>query len=603
MSTESNDTSSDWRRQRRRSRGSATATPEAPPEETEELEPLEEEETTRTLFSYLEPFIDVIGSFGGPLVIAGVVGLITGIVLVAFVGSLRLYGFITLAFGLVLLVTVGLIFLSSVFAAFISRTGRYGVNSLVMLAAFLGILLVANFISFSNHSRIDVTATNQFSLATSTKDLLGDLDQPIHATAFYPQEFGQNQNMLARQIKVSETLQEFAARSNNFTYDFVDPELEPEVARDKGLTQYESIVVEGLDTGILDEVLRTDDGYTQLEQDLYTSLLVATGIDQKKIYFLSGHGERNIDTQLSEGYAVIRRDLEAFNYTVEELNWSAATEEVEVPSDAALLIVAGPRGELPLGHAEALNQFMLGMNTDGSERTEAGRLIFLVEPDTHETFLEFLTTWGIVAAQRYILDKSLKDNPHTLLLRNYFRAAPLEIIAPRGRPLEEVIMPGATALTAIDDGLREPRPLIGSSLDSYLVESIDVTEPITEGENAHPSGFFIPAYIIENGISPVGSEIPPRGVAEHQLSSLVVFGDSDFLANSLVNRGDGARLFLNSANYLLGDFSLASIRDRAFVFREFNLDKNEFNFVRFTSWLLLPGLMGLLAGLVWYIRR
>jgi hypothetical protein len=88
----------------------------------------------------------------------------------------------------------------------------------------------------------------------------------------------------------------------------------------------------------------------------------------------------------------------------------------------------------------------------------------------------------------------------------------------------------------------------------------------------------------------------------------MVFGDADFLANgttenTFVNRGSGANLFYNSANFLLGDYSLASIRDRAFVFRELNLDRNEFNFVRFTSWLLLPGLMGLLAGLVWYVRR
>jgi hypothetical protein len=62
-------------------------------------------------------------------------------------------------------------------------------------------------------------------------------------------------------------------------------------------------------------------------------------------------------------------------------------------------------------------------------------------------------------------------------------------------------------------------------------------------------------------------------------------------------------MFLNSANYLLGDFSLVSIHDRQFVFREFNLDQNQFNFVRFSSWFFLPGLMGLMAALVWWVRR
>jgi hypothetical protein len=53
----------------------------------------------------------------------------------------------------------------------------------------------------------------------------------------------------------------------------------------------------------------------------------------------------------------------------------------------------------------------------------------------------------------------------------------------------------------------------------------------------------------------------------------------------------------------MGDYSLVSIRDREFVYREWNLDENEFNFVRFSTWLLLPGLMGIMAVVVWWVRR
>ena len=83
----------------------------------------------------------------------------------------------------------------------------------------------------------------------------------------------------------------------------------------------------------------------------------------------------------------------------------------------------------------------------------------------------------------------------------------------------------------------------------------------------------------------------------------VAFGDSDFLANSGYDRGGGADLFLNSANFLVGDYSLVSIRPKAASFEEFNLDKNEFNFVRYSSWLFLPGIMALMAGFVWWVRR
>ena len=85
--------------------------------------------------------------------------------------------------------------------------------------------------------------------------------------------------------------------------------------------------------------------------------------------------------------------------------------------------------------------------------------------------------------------------------------------------------------------------------------------------------------------------------------NLVVFGDSDFVANTYYDAGGGADLFLNSANYLMGDFSLVSIREKAFAFREFNLNRNERKFVEWSSWVMLPGLLGLMAALVWWIRR
>ena len=84
---------------------------------------------------------------------------------------------------------------------------------------------------------------------------------------------------------------------------------------------------------------------------------------------------------------------------------------------------------------------------------------------------------------------------------------------------------------------------------------------------------------------------------------MFVIGDSDFLTNSFYGRGGGADLFLNSVNYLVGDHSLVSLRPKALTVREFNVDRNQENFVKFTSWLLLPGLMGLMAAMVWWVRR
>ena len=660
MAQQPGDTNRDWRRQQRgRSRPPAdpetTAANAAADGETEQPEA-----ASRTLFSFLEPSLNTIGIYGAPLVIAGIIALIAGAVLVAFVSSMRLYGFIALGFGAALILLVGLISLSSVVAAFISRTGRYGVNSLIMLIAFLGIVIVANFVSFQNNSRIDVTATNQFSLAERTKQLLDNLEQDIEVIAFYKLENPVNPGSspqaqfasLNRQIKVRETFREFeAARGSRFSSEFVDPDVSPQrVSQYFGVTPTafvnESIVVKVKDRDRIDVIQPQDPDYSHLEQDLVSSILLVTGQEQKVVYFLSGHGERNISSRATDadGYSSVRAGLEQDNYRVEPLNWPATVSDVSVPDDAALLVIARPTAELPDAHAQVLTRYLQGKNADNTDRQEAGRLIFLGEPDTPDTFRQFLATWGVILDAGYIrdLDSSLPGegneqvlqvdtlNPLELpgeLIANIPRSVLetlLEITTPRGNSLDLVLMPQAAPVRLIDDGsgLRQPIPLaytstpdcsvaddgslVNCSGGSYSIADPERTDPITDltQANADIPGPFTPvAYV--RAIGPIGAPPPtnPSEITENQVVGMVVIGDSDFIANSFYDRGSGADLFLNSVNYLVGDYSLVSLRPKAITTREFNLDRNEFNFVRFSSWLFLPGLMALLAGLVWWVRR
>ena len=177
----------DWRRRRRSERP-------APEDQVDQPETLKtrpdasEEELSQPLIAFFEPVLNLIVAFSGPLILAGVVGIITGIVVVTFVTSMRLYGIIDIVIGLLLLGVVGAVLFSSVLTAFISRTGRYGVNTIILVSAFTGIIIVVNVISFENSKRIDVTATNQFSLGNRTKDVLSNLNEDVRATAFYKDE-------------------------------------------------------------------------------------------------------------------------------------------------------------------------------------------------------------------------------------------------------------------------------------------------------------------------------------------------------------------------------------------------------------------------------
>ena len=259
-------------------------------------------------------------------------------------------------------------------------------------------------------------------------------------------------------------------------------------------------------------------------------------------------------------------------------------------------------------------------------------MIFLAEPDTQASFRELLARWGVVVEPGYIrdLERSVPGNPQTLRLQVYNPTAPPEIVIPKGQELQTTFMAGAAPLQLVVPDLRpricgsEPQvwlsptctlqllgvglplsvPLAITSANSYLISDVNRAEPVTAGDQADPKGPFVPAALVE-AVRPVGEAPPasPQSLNQSEIAKLVVFGDADFVSNAFFGRGSGADLFQNSANYLLGDVSLVSIRPKALDFREFNLDKNEHNFVRFSSWLFLPGLMGLAAALVWWVRR
>ena len=586
----------DWRRRRGRDRQAEAGDGGASGDQPEVLQ-----EQSRTLFSFIEPAFDLIAVFYAPILIAGVIGLIVGAVLLAFIGSLKLYGGIVIGIGAVLVLLVGLSYFSQVLAAFFSRTGRYGVNTVIMTAAFFGLVALINYVAFENHLRSDTTATNQFSLAQRTRDLLDGLDRPINVIAYYPDEIPSIE-MLTRQGKVETTLSEFARRSGNFNYQFIDPQKEADLARSQGVTAYETLAVSAVGTDLIDLVQPTDEVYSRLEQDLYTALLVATETQRKKVYFLSGHGERDVTRQAEDGYLKIREGLEVDNYQVETLPWAPVDEDVEVPDDAALLVIAGPTGELPTAHLDALNYYMSGRYPDGEPRREAARVIFLAEPDTHDTFRAFLAFWGVIVTDSYIRDVegSQPNAPRTLRVGIYNPDAPAEIVAPRGQPLNVAFMPGTAAVEPIleETGTRFPRPIAATTASARLIDDIERVDPADDD----PQRVYFPAVYLDI-IGPVGGAAPQTRPPDNEIASMVVFGDSDFVSNRNVDRGSSAALFLNSANYLMGDFSLVSIRDREFVYREWNLDENEFNFVRFSTWLLLPGLMGIMAVMVWWVRR
>ena len=100
------------------------------------------------------------------------------------------------------------------------------------------------------------------------------------------------------------------------------------------------------------------------------------------------------------------------------------------------------------------------------------------------------------------------------------------------------------------------------------------------------------------------SENKPREIAISETPTrIVVFGDADFASNRWFDAFSNRDFLLNSVNWLTGDYDLISIRPKTTVFRELVTNKEEFQFIRYSSLFLLPATILILGTVVWWRRH
>ena len=117
----------------------------------------------------------------------------------------------------------------------------------------------------------------------------------------------------------------------SLTYEFVDPEANPAKAQQYKITQDGSVV---LIMQSRQELLTSP-----TEQDFANALVRLMNPGQRAVYFLTGHGERDIQNTGDKSYTRARTVLESKNYTVKSLNLLA---ENKIPTDALSIIIDGP---------------------------------------------------------------------------------------------------------------------------------------------------------------------------------------------------------------------------------------------------------------------
>ena len=244
--------------------------------------------------------------------------------------SIRLAAWGILLVGIILLATAFIMDFRQVGRALTGRRGRYGTAATVMISIFIGIILLVNAISIGNFKRFDVTGVAQFTLTSQTKDVLSKLETPVEVLSFFTPDNP------VREYTAS-LLNEYQNYTNQLSIKTIDPDLHPDQARQYGITEYGAVygtVVfesEGGQRSVYGPQIAE-----QAEHAFTSAILEVTGIVQKKVYFLTGHGESDIYSDYNNAREGLLDNL----YQVGTLD---LLHTHEIPEDMAVLVIAAPR--------------------------------------------------------------------------------------------------------------------------------------------------------------------------------------------------------------------------------------------------------------------
>jgi ABC-type uncharacterized transport system involved in gliding motility auxiliary subunit len=457
-----------------------------------------------------------------------------------------------------------------------SKTTRYGSNVVITILLALAILVLINFVSAKHFKRLDTTQNKVFSLSEQTEKILKELTQDITVTGFYTENH-------YRRKSTQDVLNEYAEKSNKIKFTMIDPASKPGIASAYKITQDGTVV---FDLGGKKENVVS---YENEEQDFTSAILKLTSSKQKKVYFLSGHGERDIDGPEDDSYTVLKNRIQADNYGVEKL---ILAQQIAVPEDCNVLIIAGPQNPLLETEEEAIIDYLdLG-----------GKAIIMADPSPSVSLENILKKWGVDSQNDIILDglgRSMLGDPTVPVCLTYGNH-------PITTPLSKGLMtffPIARSLAPIKDANKDINvtELVKTSNNSWGETNIQdliskQTVEFNEGQDIK-GPLTVAVAVAIKGTNKTDASSKERRV-------LVAFGDSDFAMNKYLQQGN-PDLFMNSLNWLTEDENLISIRPKSQEEQSKieRLSGKEIRFVSYSSIFAIPLLLMLIGARVWWKRR
>jgi ABC-type uncharacterized transport system involved in gliding motility auxiliary subunit len=440
------------------------------------------------------------------------------------------------------------------------RGTRYGLNAAVMSIAFIAILVGLNFLAEQYHYRYDATEAQQHTLSPQSKQVVAGITRPVTIIGFF------TDNDYAQRDSFQELLDQYLYHSTQLSYEIIDPDRDPLRARTYE-EPYTGLLIQSGD--------RIERVFSASEQDITGALLRVTSEKAKVVYFLEGHDERDPNSSAEDGYSDVADKLREQNYEVRPLKL-AITETV--PSDAAVVVIAGPRRQLLDDELTRLQSYL----------ASGGRALVMQDPFFDTGLNVVLSNWQVRFGAGYVIDPiyHLARYPDVPSPATY-RYSPIT------KDMERLVTYFPVA-RPIEQSAATPEGVTYASLAETTEQSWSETGA-TEGRDE--SDLLGPLTLVASVESP-----PMFGTGETK-TRIVLIGDADFAINAVAQVPGNTQLFLNAINWLAEEEMLIAIGPKDSWRQPVVLTEVGGNIIFLLSIIVIPGGTITTGITVWALRK
>ncbi len=451
-----------------------------------------------------------------------------------------------------------------------ARQTKYVAYATTYILIVVAVVVIANVLADRYNKSYDATSNKRYSLSDQTAKIVKGLKQNATITYF-------NQSTRFRDGR--DLLDEYANLSPKVHIAYVDPDKEPEVAREAGIRNLGTAVVQ---IGDKKEVAKdmTEEGITgAFIRDLKNTT--------RTVCFVQGSGEHQLDDSDREGLSHFKDLLGKDDYETKSVD---LLTKAEVPSECTSLVVAGPTRDYEQPEVDAIKQYV----------EDGGRALFMLDPPLklgqeeiadNDALTNLLASWGVTVQKDLILDLNPIGQiaglgPQVALVTNYATQPIVNDMRGEatGLPLSRSIEIKNTDKTTVEKMFDSS----GTSLATNNLSSpkVNVNDPKnTKG----------PLTLAAAGTYNTGKE--------NSQGRFVVVGSSSWAANRFINFNGNSDLALNTINWLASDEDLISIRPKQQEDRRITMTSAQMNWVVITSQFLLPGIVVIGGIAMWWKRR